>query len=310
MAIRKSKDPSPLVYASHLSKTYGATMALNNLNLKIWPGEFFGLLGPNGSGKTTTIHVLSTLIKPDNGKVRIAGLNPTTNSIAIRKKIGLVFQERTVDNTLTVKQNLYFAGQLHGLSKKSIDKNIAPLLSLFGLENSVNRPVASLSGGLKRAVDIIRGIIHQPDILILDEPTIGLDLPNRLRIWKFIKDLQNSSGLTVILTTHYLDEAEPCDNVGFINSGRIIREGNPQNLVEELSNYVLEFCGKQMMKNRLIDILGNHLDIDGTIYFKCSDKNLNLVTQLHNEFREEIEAWQIRRPTLNDVFLWTMKKAD
>ena len=142
-------------------------------------------------------------------------------------------------------QNLHFAGQLHGLSKAAIKDRSQHLLGLFGLEKHVDRPIGQLSGGMRRAVDIIRGIIHEPEILILDEPTIGLDLPNRLKIWKFIEDLRQKSGLTVLLTTHYLEEAEPCDQVAFIDSGTIIKQGNPKSLITDLGDYIVEIqeCG-------------------------------------------------------------------
>ena len=220
MAINDVDQSNLIVVANNIVKLYGDVRALNQFSIKIRKGEFFGLLGPNGSGKTTSIHVLATLISPSNGEIRIADNDPSKNPIEIRKKIGLVFQETTVDRSLTLMQNLHFAGQLHGLSKAAIKDRSQHLLGLFGLEKHVDRPIGQLSGGMRRAVDPIRGIIHEPEILILDEPTIGLDLPNRLKIWN--RRLKTKSGLTVLLTTHYLEEAEPCDQVAFIDSGTII----------------------------------------------------------------------------------------
>ncbi len=305
MATKEVDRSNLIVVANNIVKLYGDVRALNQFSIKIRKGEFFGLLGPNGSGKTTSIHVLATLISPSNGEIKIAKYDPSKNPIEIRKKIGLVFQETTVDRSLTLMQNLHFAGQLHGLSKAKINERSKNLLGLFGLEKYVNRPTSQLSGGMRRAVDIIRGIIHEPEILILDEPTIGLDLPNRLKIWKFIEDLRQKSGLTVLLTTHYLEEAEPCDQVAFIESGTIIKQGNPKSLITDLGDYIVEVQAPTATKIIITKLLGEYLDGGGTSYFRCLQKDLNSLTDIQKENKKEIEMWRIRKPNLNDVFLWT-----
>src|SRR5215831_15504333 len=170
------------VHARGLTKRYGEVLAVDNLELKIRAGQFFGLLGPNGSGKTTTIHMLSTLIRPNAGDAEVAGYDIRTDPVAVRASIGVVFQDSALDRTLSVAENLRFVGLLYNLTPAVIEQRSAELLELFGLNDKRKRPVGSLSGGMRRALDIVRGVIHHPQILFLDEPTIGLDLPNRRRI--------------------------------------------------------------------------------------------------------------------------------
>ena len=205
---QEATDPPLAVRASGLVKRYGDVAAVSGLDLDIPAGQFFGLLGPNGSGKTSTIHMLATLIRPSGGSARVAGHDVVDNAVKVRGAIGLVFQESALDRTLTVAENLRFAGLLYNLTPAVIRERSAELLELFGLADKSNRPVGSLSGGMRRALDIVRGMIHHPRILFLDEPTIGLDLPNRRNIWRFIERLRARTGMTVLLTTHYLEEAD------------------------------------------------------------------------------------------------------
>ncbi len=308
MSLARFEKTESAVITDSLCKSYGPLKAVENLSLNIPKGDFFGLLGPNGSGKTTTIHILATLIQSTSGQAKILGLDPKKDAVKIRKKIGLVFQETTVDRSLSLTQNLYFCGQLHGLNKSTIDERAQPLIKLFGLENHVKRPLASLSGGMRRAVDIIRGIIHEPDMLILDEPTIGLDLPNRLKIWRFIQDLRKRSGMTVLLTTHYLEEAQDCDTVAFIESGNLINQGNPIELIDKLGDHIVEIKGSNAGKKNIELLLGNSLDGHGISYFKCLNKDLESLTEVQKKNKKEIEMWRIRKPNLNDVFLWNTQK--
>ena len=294
------------VSAAGLVKHYGDIIAVDGLDLEIRPGEFFGLLGPNGSGKTTTIHMLATLVKPTRGAVHIGDVDVARHPVRARRQIGLVFQESALDRTLTVAENLRFAGRLYDLPPHVSAQRAQELLELFDMADKRNRPVATLSGGMRRALDIVRGVLHEPQVLFLDEPTIGLDLPNRRRIWRFIERLRARTGMTVLLTTHYLEEADPCDRVCFIRKGRLVDEGAPQDLVGRLGRHILEIESDDLesLTAQLEPKLGECL-IDGDVaFFRHADEDLSTLARLQTETASAASAWRVRRPNLNDVFLW------
>ncbi len=294
------------VSATGLVKHYGDIIAVDGLDLEIRPGEFFGLLGPNGSGKTTTIHMLATLVKPTRGAVHIGDVDVARHPVRARRQIGLVFQESALDRTLTVAENLRFAGRLYDLPPRVSAQRAQVLLELFDMADKRNRPVATLSGGMRRALDIVRGVLHEPQVLFLDEPTIGLDLPNRRRIWRFIERLRARTGMTVLLTTHYLEEADPCDRVCFIRKGRLVDEGAPKDLVGRLGRHILEIESDDLesLTAQLEPKLGECL-IDGDVaFFRHADEDLSTLARLQTETASAASAWRVRRPNLNDVFLW------
>jgi ABC-2 type transport system ATP-binding protein len=298
-------EPALAVRAERLTKRYGATLAVDAVDLAIPRGGFFGLLGPNGAGKTSTIHMLSTLIRPTSGEAWVAGCSVTTQKLAVRRSIGVVFQDPALDRTLSVAENLRFAGLLNDLSRAEIRRRGAQLLELFGLREQQDRPAASLSGGMRRALDIARGVIHEPQILFLDEPTIGLDLPNRRAIWRHIARLRIEFGVTVFLTTHYLEEATDCDEVAFLNAGRIVRAGRPGELIEQLGRRIIEVETDQPeeLAARLIPRFGDALIESDRVHFRCDSDSADLVT-LQAELASNVRAVRWRRPNLNDVFLW------
>jgi ABC-2 type transport system ATP-binding protein len=289
-----------------LTKRYGEVLAVDGLELEIASGQFFGLLGPNGSGKTTTIHMLSTLVRPSTGSATVAGHDVTRESVAVRGAIGLVFQESALDRTLSVAENLRFAGLLYDLAPAVIESRARELLELFGLNDMRNRPVGALSGGMRRALDIVRGVIHHPRILFLDEPTIGLDLPNRRRIWRFIERLRASTGMTVLLTTHYLEEADGCDHVAFIKSGKIVQQGTPRGLVDALGRHIIELEAPDLdtLVPALEPRLGPALRDGDTAMFRHVEEDISAMATLQGELGSRVSALRIRRPNLNDVFLW------
>jgi len=294
------------VHAQALTKRYGDVLAVDNLELEIPAGQFFGLLGPNGSGKTTTIHMLSTLIRPSAGSAAVAGYDIRTEPIAVRASIGLVFQDSALDRTLSVAENLRFAGLLHNLTPALIEQRSGELLELFGLNDKQHRPVGSLSGGMRRALDIVRGVIHHPRILFLDEPTIGLDLPNRRKIWRFIERLRANTGMTVLLTTHYLEEADACDQVAFIYSGRIVQRGTPRAMVDALGRHIIEIEASDLspLIESLKPRLGPALKEGDLAMFRYALEDLAPIAALQTELGPRVDALRIRRPNLNDVFLW------
>jgi ABC-2 type transport system ATP-binding protein len=289
-----------------LSKRYGEVLAVDGLELEIASGQFFGLLGPNGSGKTSTIHMLSTLVRPSAGSATVAGHDVTREPVAVRGAIGLVFQESALDRTLSVAENLRFAGLLYDLAPAVIESRARELLELFGLNDMRNRPVGALSGGMRRALDIVRGVIHHPRILFLDEPTIGLDLPNRRRIWRFIERLRASTGMTVLLTTHYLEEADGCDHVAFIRSGKIVQRGTPHGLVDAVGRHIIELEGPDLdaLVHGVEPRLGPALKDGDTAMFRHAQEDIGSMASLQAELGSRVSALRIRLPNLNDVFLW------
>jgi len=298
---------SPLaVKASGLVKRYGDVLAVDGLDLEIPAGQFFGLLGPNGSGKTSTIHMLATLIRPTSGSASVHGHDVLRESVQTRASIGLVFQESALDRTLSIAENLRFAGLLYNLPAKVIEERAAGLLELFGLADKRNRPVGSLSGGMRRALDIVRGVIHHPKILFLDEPTIGLDLPNRRKIWRFIENLRAQTGMTVLLTTHYLEEADTCDRVAFIKSGKLVQSGSPAEMIASLGRYIVEIESPDVatLSLRLAPVLGPCLREGNIAYFRYADDDVTRLASLQSEAGIQVRALRWRQPNLNDVFLW------
>ena len=296
----------PAVRATGLTKRYGENVAVDGLDLEIASGEFFGLLGPNGSGKTTTIHMLATLIRPTEGSAQVAGYDVRSQSVRARSAIGIVFQESALDRSLTVAENLRFAGLLLDLPAKLITTRSEELLELFGLQEHRTKSVAALSGGMRRALDIVRGVLHQPKVLFLDEPTIGLDLPNRRRIWRFIEKLRMHTAMTVLLTTHYLEEADTCDRVSFIRKGRMVESGTPRGLVEHLGKHIVEVESRDIegLVDRLEPSLGPALRDGDTAMFRWDSDDIGELARLQADLAADVGSWKVRRPNLNDVFLW------
>ena len=204
--------------------------ALGALDLTVRRGEFFGFLGPNGAGKTTTIHLLATLLRPTRGSAVVEGRDVIREPLAVRRCIGLVFQESTLDRDLTAEQNLAFAARLYGLERSVARQRIGELLERFQLEGRRRDLVRDLSGGMRRALDIARGILHRPSLLFLDEPTLGLDPANRRRTWEFLHGLRESEAMTFFLTTHYLEEAAGCDRAAILHRGELAALGTPAEL--------------------------------------------------------------------------------
>jgi len=302
-----------VISARNLTKRYAQNVAVDNLSLEVESGQFFGLLGPNGSGKTTTIHMLSTLLKPSEGSILINGIDVSQNPREVRRQIGLVFQESALDRTLSVEENLLFCAGLHGLKKRQVKERISALLELFSLENKKSAPVASLSGGMRRSVDIIRGVLHQPKILFLDEPTVGLDIQSRRRIWRFIQRLIQDQSLTVILTTHYLEEATPCDVTSFIKAGCVVSSGTPDSLIKEFAQTVVEVeCDNPDVLLKRIDIPRSQIiaDDSSSILIRVLDDEKPDLEKIQTTLSEGAMSFKVRKPNLNDVFLWLTNRRE
>ncbi len=219
--------PLPRVRISGVSKRYGRTLALDDVSLDIGAGELFALLGPNGAGKTTLIHVLCTILKPDSGTASLAGHDVVRQPLRARKRLGVVFQEPSLDDRLTVFENLNFHGLVYQVPRRERRQRIDEMLAVVELSDWREALVRTLSSGMKRRLEIARALIHDAAILFLDEPTVGLDAQSRERIWRYLDDLRRKRELTVIVTTHYIEEVESADRVAIIDHGKILADGTP-----------------------------------------------------------------------------------
>ncbi|MCW2277188.1 ABC transporter ATP-binding protein [Heliophilum fasciatum] len=275
-----------MIVLEHLTKKFDKFTSVDNLSLHIHKGEFFGLLGPNGAGKTTTIRMLMTLARPTSGRIIIDGQDMTRNAPALKAEIGLVPQHINLDNELTPRENLDLHGRLFGIPTKERRERIEELLHFVELEGRADEIVRKFSGGMKRRVLIARALMHRPHILLLDEPTIGLDPMTRRKIWELVRKL-NTNGQTVLLTTHYLEEAEAlCNRVGLMNKGRLVELGTPEELKIRTGPFVVE-----------IDKGGERRGH----FFPTREAGLAFMQQLHHE--GHTDPVSLRATHLEDVFI-------
>ncbi len=230
-----------MIRVENLVKTYGEVKAVQGISFDVAEGEIFAFLGPNGAGKTTTIKMLTTLLKPTSGRVEIDGLDPAHHQNEVRKKFGIVFQDPSLDDELTAWENLDLHGALYGVPRKLRAERSEQLLKLFELYDRRNDPVKQFSGGMKRRLEIARGLLHTPKVLFLDEPTLGLDPQTRNQLWTHVKKLNEDERTTVFLTTHYMEEAERvAQRIAIIDHGRIVAQGSPQELKQQTAAETLE----------------------------------------------------------------------
>jgi len=242
-----------LLVFENVVKTYGNVTAVDHLNLEIKKGEFFGLLGPNGAGKTTIIRMLSTLTAPSSGSILVEGKKTDRNMTSLKAEIGVVPQHINLEGEMTAWQNLELHGALFGMKKEQRRKRIKELLEFTGLADRAHDPVKKYSGGMKRKLMIARALMHGPKILLLDEPTVGLDAAVRRKMWDLMKGL-NRNGMTVLLTTHYIEEAEVlCDRVGLMDGGRLVELDTPERLIEKSGKFVLEYFENGETRSRFFD---------------------------------------------------------
>jgi len=233
-------EPPLAVEARGLVKRFGRVRALDGLDLRLRTGEIYGFLGPNGAGKTTTIRILTGLLRPDGGEARVGGADVVRNPVAAKAQIGVVSQQLNLDPDLTVAESLELHGILHGMPRAERRARARELLEFAGLADRADSLGRTLSGGMKRRVTIVRALLHEPRILFLDEPTVGLDPATRRKLWDLIRSV-NRRGVTVLLTTHYIEEAEfLCHRVGILDRGRLIEEGTPRELLESLGEYAVD----------------------------------------------------------------------
>ena len=293
------------ISVNSLVKKFGAVTAVDGISFSVDPGEVFGFLGPNGAGKSTTIAILCTLISPTSGEASVGGFDCVRDADAVRRSIGIIFQDPTLDNGLTAYENLLFHAYLYGMDRAAAKKRIEDALELVGLSARKNELVRKFSGGMKRRLEIARGILNYPRVLFMDEPTIGLDPQTRNMIWEFIRELKKNTGITVFMTTHYLEEAEFCDRIAIIDLGKIIASGTPLELKAGLQGDTLKLSATDPkgLEAEIREKFGMEPKItDGgiTLTVKQGDE---ILPALIKGLSTSITAVSMTRPTLNDVFL-------
>jgi ABC-2 type transport system ATP-binding protein len=307
-------DRTVAIEASSLGKTYDGVTAIHGLSFRVWAGEIFGLLGPNGAGKSTTLRILITLLQPTTGRAVVLGHDVTKEPEQVRRLIGYVPQERAIDRFLTGREHLLLLGDLYHLPKHEAIRRIDEVLKLVNLEDRADLPAKAYSGGMKRKLDIACGLLPNPKILFLDEPTLGLDVQSRLRIWDHIRQLRER-GITVVMTTNYLDEADQlCNRVAIIDGGRIKAMGSPTELKAGLGGDGISLTVEQTCASR-IDALAAALKALPSIRavvtkpggldlrVESSEKALPAVLEIANRLACHLDAVEYRRPRLDDVFV-------
>lgn len=295
-----------MITVKNLVKKYAGFKALDGLSFEVNENEIFGLLGPNGAGKTTLIHILATLLKPTEGGAIVNGFDVLHNATKVRQSIGVVFQAPSSDDILTGYENLKVHALLYGIPRKLREKRISEVLELVGLEDRKNDQVKKYSGGMRRRLEIARGLLHHPKVFFLDEPTLGLDPKSRETMWKYIKKIVREEKVTIILTTHYMEEADMlCDRIGFITNGKIIALDSPSKLKQEIGGDIVKITfsdriplDKDFTKFDFVHKV-ERKENSVMIYMEKVNSNLHMLIK----DLDGVQTIEYKKPTLNDVFL-------
>jgi ABC-2 type transport system ATP-binding protein len=294
-----------VIEVNALSKSFGKIKAVCEVTFQVNEGEIFGFLGPNGAGKTTTINMLCTLIRPTSGSATINGFDVMRQRSDVRRSIGLVFQDAALDEYLSAEQNLRFHAYAYDVPADIREKRITEVLQLVELLDRRKSKVRTFSGGMKRRLEIGRGLLHNPKVLFMDEPTLGLDPQTRRHIWDYVLALRKQIHLTIFLTTHYLDEAENCDRIGIIDKGRIVALDTPDNLKDAMGGDVITLSAKdnEAAAKELKEKFNlSPVPKDGDVNFHVPHGELFL-PKMMQDFHTPLISINLRRPTLDDVFL-------
>ncbi len=297
--------PAAAIVVENLRHSYGERTALNGVSFDVREGEIFALLGPNGSGKTTLFRVLSTLMLPTGGKATIAGFDAARQPDEVRGRIGVVFQASSADIKLTAAENLWHQGHLYGLRGAALRERIREMLQRVGLADRANEKVETFSGGMKRRVELAKGLMHRPGVLLLDEPTTGLDPGARRDLWQYLAELRSQENVSVIVTTHLMEEAEHCDRLAILNKGEVVALGTPEALRSEIGGdvIVLETGDAESLAARITAKFGIGATTDGNKVRMERKEGHRFVTDLVESFPGEVQAISVSKPTLEDVFI-------
>jgi len=302
---RAGEGRQPVISVAGLTKRYGEIEAVRGIGFEVAAGETFGFLGPNGAGKTTTIKILCTLANATSGTATVAGHDAATQRDAVRRDIGLVFQDTTLDTYLTAAQNLRFHAELYGVPKAAVAPRMRQVMDMVGLWDRRDSLVSTYSGGMRRRLEIARGLLHAPRVLFLDEPTVGLDPQTRSSIWQYINDLKGREDITIFLTTHYMDEAENCDRIAIIDHGKIVAVDTPEALKASVGKDRVRILTAD--DRAAIDALAETFGIDavtseGAVTFSVAAGE-QFVPRLFAGLSVPIRSVSVSRPSLDDVFM-------
>jgi ABC-2 type transport system ATP-binding protein len=293
----------------NLSRHFNDLVAVDNISFDIQQGEIFGLLGPNGAGKTTTLSMLATMLEPTSGSAMVNGIDIEKDPDGVRKSIGIVFQDQSLDEELTAWENMDFHGRLYRIPKETREQRITELLTLVELNDCRNDIVKTFSGGMRRRLEIARGLLHHPAVLFLDEPTLGLDPQTRNHLWNYIATLAKEKGITIILTTHYMEEADRlCNRIAIIDQGRIIAIDTPKNLKDGLGGDLVTIGSPdpaavaKALNEPWIARVETHND-NVVVSLKNADQYISSIVTILNTQQIPITSIAVHKPTLEDVFL-------
>ncbi len=296
---------APAIEISALGFSYGDRQALSDVEFTIARGEIFGFLGPNGGGKSTLFRLLSTLVPMQSGNARILGYDVRSAPLALRRKLGVVFQSPSLDGKLTVAENLTHHGHLYGIRGARLRERAHAMLARFGVEDRADELVEKLSGGLRRRVELAKALLHEPELLLLDEPSTGLDPAARREFFSLLARLRQNDGVTIVLTTHYIEEAERCDRIGILDQGRLVALAPPGELEQQVGGDVVIInapAPEALQESLARELKLRAALVDGTLRIERPRAH-ELVARLVDEFGDRIESVTFGRPTLEDVFV-------
>ncbi len=293
------------VRVRNLQHSYGTHKALAGVSFEVLRGEIFGLLGPNGGGKTTLFRILATSFPPTSGEAGIFGSDVESHADEVRRRIGVVFQSPSLDKKLTVRENLMHHGHLYGLRGPELRRRISEMMERLVVADRADDIVETLSGGLQRRVELAKGLLHRPELLILDEPSVGLDPGARIDLWNYLQRLRDKDGVTVLLTTHLIDEGDRCDRVLILHQGIVVALGTPDSLKEQIGGDVIVIATKEPEKLR--DMIGAKFDVQPSLLsgkLRIERENGHaLVSRIVETFTSMIDSVTLSKPTLEDVFI-------